>query len=283
MKTFTKIWLGIAFVALGFGIILIIIVLASGGAIVDIPTISYQDRYTGVTDIDLDIEYAEVKVIQGDSFSIDAENIPENGLESYVENGTWIVKQSGDHVLNFFGEKIQLGYIRGHRWWNYDYPKITITIPADFTADSFKLEVGAGNVNIEEVIALKADFNVQAGQLVIEDALISNESNYTVGAGNMELKNIKANDISVDCGAGQVFIEGKITGNNDITCGVGHIELNLEGEEDDYSYDIESGLGDINIENKHYHSITDKRINNDGAVGAFKLDCSVGNITVDFR
>jgi hypothetical protein len=59
--------------------------------------------------------------------------------------------------------------------------------------------------------------------------------------------------------------------------------LNLDGEEDDYSYDIESGVGNINIEDDHYQSISDKRINNDGAVGAFKLDCSVGNITVDFQ
>jgi hypothetical protein len=118
---------------------------------------------------------------------------------------------------------------------------------------------------------------------VVDHAAVSEESNYNVGAGTIELKELQAKDVSIECGVGRVFIEGTITGNNDITCGVGNVELNLDGEEDDYSYDIESGVGNINIEDDHYQSISDKRINNDGAVGAFKLDCSVGNITVDFQ
>ncbi len=283
MKTFTKIWLGIAFVALGFGIILVIIVVASGGTIVDLPTVSYQENYTGITDVDMDIEYAEVQVIQGDGFSIDAEDIPENSLESYVENGTWIVRQNSDNEFNIFGGRVHLGDIRGWRWWNYDEPKITITMPADFTANSFKFCIGAGDVMIEQVLASKADFEVSAGRLVIEDASISDESNYIVGAGTIQLKELQANDISIDCGVGGVFIEGTITGNNDITCGVGDVELNLSGEEDDYSYDIESGVGTINIADHHYKAISDTKINNDGTIGNFKLDCSVGNITVDFR
>ncbi len=283
MKTFTKIWLGIALVALGFGIILIIVVVASGGTVVDIPTVSYQESYTGVTNIDMDIEYAEVKIIKGDQFSIDAEDIPENSLESFVDNGTWTVKQNSDNEFNIFGGSVHLGDIRGWRWWNDYTPKITITMPSGFTAESFKLEIGAGDVNIEEVLASKADFIVQAGRLAIENATISEASNYNVGAGTIELKKLQAKDISVDCGVGSVFIEGAITGNNDITCGVGNVEMDLDGEEDDYSYDIESGVGNINIDNDHYHSISDKRINNEGAIGSFNLDCSVGNITVDFQ
>lgn len=286
MKTFTKIWLGIALVALGFGIILVIVVMASGGSVVNvvnIPTVSYQESYSGITDIDMDIAYAEVKVIRGDIFSIDAEDIPENSLDSYVDNGTWIVRQNYDKEFNILGGRIHLNGIRGWSLWEYHTPKITITMPAGFTADSFRFNIGAGDVNIEEVLASKADFEVAAGRLVIEDASISDESSYNVGAGSLVLKKVQANDVSIDCGIGNVIIEGTITGNNDITCGVGSVELYLDGEEDDYSYDIESGVGSINIGDDQYHGISDKRINNVGAVGAFNLDCSVGNITVDFQ
>ncbi len=283
MKTFTKIWLGIALVAMGFGIILIIIVVASGGSVVDLPTVSYQESYTGITDVDMDIEYAEVKVLQGDTFSIDAEDIPENSLEAYVENGTWMIRQNNDNVFSVFGAKIHLDDYRHWRWWKYDEPKITITIPDDFTAGSFKLGIGAGDVMIEEVIASKADFAVSAGRLVIDHASISDESFYEVGAGVIELNELQANDVSIDCGLGNIFIEGTITGNNDITCGVGSVELRLDGDEDDYSYDIESGVGSINIGDDHFKGISDQKITNDGTKGTFKLDCSVGNITVDFQ
>ena len=284
MKIFTKIWLGIALAALGFGIIIIIIVVSSGGTVVDIPTVSYQESYTGITDIDMDIAYAKVEVIRGDAFSIDAEDIPENSLKAYVDNGTWFIKQNGDSEYNIFGVKVHLDSIIHWRWWDYEEPNITITLPDDFTAGTFKLEIGAGDVMIEEVLASKADFAVSAGRLIIDKASISDESYYEVGAGAIELKELQANDISIDCGVGSIFIEGTITGNNDITCGVGKVELMLDGEEDDYSYEIESGVGSINIGDDYYHGISDeKKINNNGTAGVFKLDCSVGNITVDFQ
>jgi hypothetical protein len=286
MKIFTKIWLGIALAVLGFVIIIVIIVVASGGSVVDIPMSNYHQSLTGyeITDVDMEIEFAKVKIIKGDSFSINAENVPVNFIESHVENGTWTVRQDNDYVYNFFGAKIHLDDIRHWRWWGYEEPTITITIPDNFTAGSFKLDIGAGDVMIEEVVASEADFIVSAGRLVIENASISEKSYYEVGAGSIELKELQANDVSIDCGVGSIFIEGTITGNNDIICGVGKVELLLDGEEDDYSYEIESGVGSINIGDDYYSGVSsEKVINNDGTAGVFKLDCSVGNITVDFQ
>lgn len=286
MKTFTKIWLGIALAALGFGIILIIIVIVSGGSVImDLPASNYHQNLTGyeVTDVDMNIEYAKVKIVRGDSFSINAENVPENYIESHVENGTWIINQNRDSVFNIFGARVHLDGLRYWRWWRYDNPEITITIPADFTADSFKLDVGAGDVMIKEIIASKADFTASAGRLVIEHASISDEANYDVGAGSIEIKELQANNVSIDCGVGRIFIEGTITGNNDITCGVGSVKLKLEGKEEDYSYEIESGVGSIKIGNRHYSGISNEKITNNGTAGVIKLDCDVGNITVDFQ
>jgi hypothetical protein len=193
------------------------------------------------------------------------------------------VKQHNAREYSIFGGRVNLDELRGWSWWNHEAPRITITLPSNFIADSFQLEIGAGDVNIEKIYASEANFIVSAGRLVIEEASISSESQYNVGAGSMELLNLQAKDITVDCGLGNVFIGGAITGHNDITCGVGNVGLKLEGSEDDYSYDINSGVGNVNIDEDNYHGITDKSINNDGALGDFSLDCSVGNITVDFQ
>ena len=283
MKTFVKIWLGIALVAMGFGIILLIVVVASGGTVVDMPTVSYQESYSDIRNVDMDIEYGEVKIVEGNEFSIDAENIPEDSLESSVSNGTWTVKQHNEKEYSIFGGRVDLGGFWGWRWWDHEAPQITITLPSDFIADNFQMYIGAGDVKVEKILASEADFVVSAGILVIDEAAISGASKYNVGAGSMELMKLQAKDITVDCGVGNVFIEGAITGYNDITCGVGSVNMKLEGSKDDYSYEIESGIGNINIDNDNYHSISDKSINNNGALGNFSLDCSVGNITVDFQ
>ena len=93
MKTFAKVWLGIALIAIGFGVAILVIAIASGASFEDIPTFSYEESYSDVTGIDMDIEYGEVKIVEGDTFSINARRLPENGLESYVDvDGIWVIK-----------------------------------------------------------------------------------------------------------------------------------------------------------------------------------------------
>lgn len=282
MKTFVKVWLGIALIAIGIGAALFIIAVASGASFRDIPTISYSESYTEAKSIDMEIEYGEVKVVDGDTFAIDAENLPENGLESYVnDEGTWIIKQTGDNDLNFWGMHFSVGNIFN---WNGEYtPRITITVPKDYVADRISMLVEAGEVKADALRAVYGRFEVAAGRLSIQQLEVTEESDYIIGAGQMNLNQVNIADISVDCGVGDVSINGIVTGDSDISCNVGNVDLELEGEDKEYSYDISSSIGNVNIDNNSYHSISNRIINNEGAENSLKLKCEIGNISVDFN
>lgn len=277
MKTFLKVWIGIALLAIGFGIAIVVLVLATGDFRRDIPTYSLNETYDGVKSIDMDINYGEVNIVEGSSFSIDATNLYED-MESYVSDGTWYISQEGNGDFNIFGCNISLGSFG--RWDEDFQPKITITVPEGFVAEDFTMDVEAGSVEAGRVNALQADFTVEAGRLYVDEISVSDSSIYYVGAGEMVLKDADLNNITMEAGVGGMVIEGVLTGDNDITCGVGKIELNLEGNESDYSYDISAGIGDVDINGSSYHGI-DQRINN-GTGNNLRLDCGVGNITVDF-
>lgn len=277
MKTFLKVWVGIGLIAIGFGIAVIILAFATGASWKDIPTYSMNESYDGVNDIDFDIGYGEVDIVEGSTFSIDARNMVEDGFESYVTDGTWYIREKYDNMVDVFGWRFSLRQV--FQWHNDYNPKITITIPSGFKADLFKLQIGAGEVTADEINAVTGVFSVDAGRLKIDTLNVDDSSTYNVGTGEMELRDITAKDTKIECGVGHVVIDGTIIGDNDISCGVGSIELNLNGSEEDYNYEVEAGIGNIVIDG---HSYYDRNINNDSD-NRMKLDCGIGNITVDFH
>lgn len=67
-----------------------------------------------------------------------------------------------------------------------------------------------------------------------------------------------------------------------LNCDVGKITLDLEDDMDFYSFDIDSYLGNVIINNRSYHN---KRISGDSLKhkGSFQLKVDMGNISMNFR
>ncbi len=283
MKTFLKVWLSISLIAIGFGIGLLILAAASGASFKDVPTFSLNESYQDVKRLDVEVNYGNVEIVRGNEFSIFAENLVDEGMESYVTEGTWVIKEYNREMINFFGIKVPVWDVVHIDGWGDDFdPKIIITVPEDFVAENVSFKIAAGSAKIEEINALTGDFKVETGELKIEELTISNKSSYSIGAGNMILKNMTAKDITVDCGLGNVEISGSISGDSDISCGVGRVDVNLNGDDDDYTYDVSSGLGNVVIDGDKYNSISNKIIKNESTENKITLDCGVGNIRVEF-
>jgi hypothetical protein len=280
MKTFLRIWLSISLIAIGFGIGLVVIATAVGGSLKNTPTFSLNESYEGVKKLDMDISYGSVKLVVGDEFSISAENFPEDTLESYVTDGIWVIEDNNNNYMNLFGWKLPIGdLIR----WDDRYPKIIVTIPDDFVADDISLHIDAGTVEAESINTITGDFSVDAGKMVIQQLAVSGKSSYHVGAGDMVLKNIEAEDITVECSVGNIEIDGVIAGNNDITCDVGNVSLNLDADKDEYSYEVNSDIGNVMIDGKKYNGIGNEIINNKETDNALNLKCDIGSISVEFN
>jgi hypothetical protein len=277
MKTFFKVWLGIGLIALGIGIAVVVLAFASGASWEDVPTYSVNESYEGISNLDFDISYGSVKIVEGDTFTIDAANMYDDSFESYVTDGTWYITEDYGNSVNLFGWRFSLRQITE---WHHDIsPHITITLPKDFVADSVTLKVGAGEATAEAINTSKGSFSVDAGRLQIDQIRVTDQSEYNVGAGEMILNNLTAKDVIMDCGIGNIEVDGVITGDNDISCGIGRIRMDINGEEEDYSYDISSDIGDVVINGRSYH---DRTIDHN-AENNLNLDCGIGNITIEFH
>jgi hypothetical protein len=293
MKTFLKVWLGVAFITMGIGIVLLIITLSAGVSFADFTmdkmifahrnraTYSLNESYQDVKNIDFNFQYGNVEIVKGNSFSIDAWNYPKDNLRSYVSNGTWYIEEDkSKEYVRILGFEVPAKEFYG---WRRFAPEIRITIPEDFEASDFNLVVSAGDVTVEEIMAQKGYLEVSAGRISIDKLQIKESSEYHIGAGQIKIKNADIKDIEVECSVGSVVIEGTVTGDNDITCDIGSVKFELDGEEEDYSYDVNVDIGNIKINHKNYHNLSDKVYKHNGADNKLSLNCNIGNITVDFN
>lgn len=89
--------------------------------------------------------------------------------------------------------------------------------------------------------------------------------------------------LEIDCGVGDCDIRADIEKNADIEGGVGHVQLELIGQEQEFDYEIDCGVGSATIGEKHYSELGNEiKLDND-AGRTIKIDCGVGSVEVQFE
>lgn len=159
---------------------------------------------------------------------------------------------------------------------------ITLIIPAGTSMDEVDIEVGAGVMEIVSLKAKEIDALIGAGELRIDQAQIQDFS-AEVGAGRVEAYNMDVEEASLTLSMGECIYEGAISGNLDIECDMGNMEIFLSGHEDDYNYEIECGAGNVEIGGESYAALASERHINNGCHRDIEVECNMGNIEIQFK
>lgn len=136
----------------------------------------------------------------------------------------------------------------GFRFFNFggDNAVLELYIPKTQCADKIKINAGVGSVG------------------TVDGILVCDE-------------------LDLDCGVGECVIRADIRKKGEIEGGVGSISLTLVGEEQDYNYDIDCGVGSIDIEDNHYSELGNKKKIDNGADRDLEIDCGVGSVEIYFE
>jgi hypothetical protein len=245
-------------IVLLIGIIITIIALLLGGKIINISRYNVKDIneiYNNVKSLNIDLSASKVEIKTGNEFRIEAKNVSNDNFKSLVTDGIWKIEDKFEpkffNILGISLSNFNIG--------NYD-SSITIYLPASFQSENLKINIGAG-------------------QLLAHN-LISKNTDITVGAGEFKSNNLITDNITIDCGVGNVDINGEVKNKSNLKCGIGNIDLDLKGDEKDYNYDLNVGIGEIDLNNKRFHGTDNKYISNGSIDKEFKIDCGIGKITL---
>ena len=103
-----------------------------------------------------------------------------------------------------------------------------------------------------------------------------------MGAAECTVLGVTTSKLEIDTGVGAITFSGTVNGDVEIETGVGDVTLNLTGSQDGYNYQVECGVGSIDVGAEHYSMLSHETHINNKAPYTMELECGVGNIAVNF-
>lgn len=205
-------------------------------------------KYQGIRQIDADISVGTLEIRK----TTDAEvRVETDGVRS-----SWGFKQRQD------GDTLDLSMKKKVSTKN-NKSKIIVYLPEDMELQEVSLELGAGVLYIEDIVTGELDIDMGAGQATVD--------------------HFKAGDLEVSCGAGEVTLTGTVEAGADLECGTGQITYHAAGAEEDYNYDMKSGIGDITINSRSVSGLGKENFVNNEAYKTITASCGIGEISIDFE
>lgn len=196
------------------------------------------------TELDIELKYDELDLEEGDSFSV----------KVYNDNGNKVtVKESADTLkVKSTDRKAKAR-------------KVCISYPKDVKLKKLDIEMGAGSVYINrEIQTDKLDVEMGAGEFVGNASVTVKEADLQIGTGSMTFTDLSAEKVNGECGLGE-------------------LDLTMTGDEEDYNYDLQCGIGNMDIGSDSYSGIgKENHISNTDADRKMELECGMGNVSVSF-
>ena len=156
---------------------------------------------------------------------------------------------------------------------------LVVYIPENLEFEKVKINAGAGKIQIENINTKNLHLELGAGETIIEKINVTDDCKIESGAGKVSILSGNINELDLDMGIGKFEVASAITGNSKINAGIGNLELNIQGNKENYKLKVDKGIGAIKIDGKE--------VANDVTYGdgenTIKINGGIGSIKIDFQ
>lgn len=162
--------------------------------------------------------------------------------------------------------------------------KITLTIPKDAELREIELTLGAGTCTGDKLWADVISVEVGAGNLDIDELKAKKIMELSVGAGNIEVDKIEAGQLELECEAGRCYVKKVATKDDiDLSCDAGYVYMELQAAEESYNYDLSCSMGSLKVAGQQHSGIDFSKETDHGADRELTAECNVGAIEIEFN
>lgn len=212
---------------------------------------------TEILFLDVEIGAADFAIKEADAFLVES-NLKNLTVEQ--KNGTLTVK-----------EKTKFG--------RYNDATLTLYIPKDKGFKTADIVTGAGRFTADALIANELTLMLGAGEVYLKELGATSSAHIVGGAGKLTVAGGTLTNLELEMGVGQLNLTATLYGNNELDLGVGETNITLIGPKENYSVDIEKGLGGITVDGK---SVSDYGCTGNGQ-GFIDIDGGIGAIHLNFK
>ena len=165
-----------------------------------------------------------------------------------------------------------------HNWLSRNNKgDLVVYIPENLEFEKVKINAGAGKIQIENINTKNLYLELGAGETIIEKLNVTDDCKIESGAGKVSILSGNINELNLDMGVGKFEVTSELTGNSKINAGIGNLELNIQGNKENYTIKADKGIGSIKIDRKEVaddvtYGNGENTIKIDGGIGAIKID-----------
>lgn len=225
----------------------------------------FPDSAENVTSLDISLGGCsfETRVSETDSFYIETQGMDK--IQTYVEKGVLYIKSANTHL------KV-----------NTTLGKVILYVPEGQYYDEVDIEIGAGEVIFDDLNAGEISLEAGAGHILVKN-LRAEELEASVGMGQLELYEMDVDELDAEVGMGELVGTGSINTSATLECAMGNLDLTLVGSQQDFNYRLEAVAGNVDIGRDSYSGLAAKRWIDNDAAKTLELECSMGNISIQFE
>lgn len=220
----------------------------------------------GIDELNLEIGGSMVEIKKSSDENIYIEGKSVGKMQAYVDDGVLYIKAV--RPANLMDE--------------IKNSTITLYLPRE-NGSLMMLDVslGAGQLKLANLTVQNMEASIGAGQLLMEDMTLSS-LDVSLGAGELRTKDVTVETLAASIGAGNMDFSGGIGSSAQITCSMGNVSMELEGEKEDFNYQLNCVAGNMKIDGDSYAGASVDQYIDNGAAKYMEIDCSMGNVEVDF-
>lgn len=212
--------------------------------------------------IEVRISAADFVIKQGNAFSVES-------------NLKYLTVSEKNGILTIL-EEIKVGV-------SYTNPALTLYVPEGIVFENVNITTGAGKVTTDTLSAKSLKLQLGAGDVRIDSLYVTSNADIDGGTGKVTITEGAINDLDLTMGVGELNLTAAILGDSDLILGVGKSNLTLIGSKEDYSIDIEKGIGSIKVDGVDVSEFDSEgngpnNIEIEGGVGAINLNFREGMI-----
>ncbi len=233
-----------------------------------------QERVTG---LDLDVYYGKVRMETSDSDEVQViveyrKKNHQRKVEAYNDGGILKIQETGSKSSrNNDSTRITVGIPRGMMEGAQALEMI-----------SLKQDAGAIYTDMP-LKAEKISINVNAGECLAYERLTAlAEFSADVGAGQIDLEEVEAPKVTLNADVGQIDTEEITADELYIDCGIGQIDAQVRGREQDFNYEVSCSIGEVSIGDHDFHAIGAKKQIDNSADKTIWVTCNIGEVDVSF-
>lgn len=126
-----------------------------------------------------------------------------------------------------------------------------------------EIEAVNGTISAEKIVADNVTIEIDNASVQIDELIVEDRAELQINAGQMIVGYYEGNDLETECAMGSILV----------VC---------EGSRSDYNFDLECGMGKIQIDEDSYSGIGEDIHKNHGSKKSIKAECAMGEIILEF-